>query len=336
MLLLIILTFFVFHISILILNKTKPDCQVSIKRHARGILIGYFIAIIYVTITMFNVEINPFEIYPIEVPIPIATPITVPELQWKTFLAPDGSAIREATLSIDPLGPAAYHISAPSSLRLGESSYVQLKVMLHSASQHLPTPTQTQPRRFHEGETKLYPYMVAELTGVNFRISPEGRRLLTVTHEHPVAVWSWTIAPEQAGPQSLVLSISVPVEVPGRSDSSHQLTDTELQIAVTQAETSMMPTTMPTTTVIPTPRPATEMVIDNLIASPVELAVGSMVLLGSVFGTLAVIANGRRTQRIEELKLQLEREKLELQREEELERQRTRLESARWWQFWRW
>ncbi len=182
------------------------------------------------------------------------TPIEIAMLNTYDEVQADGTIKNIAELSMDVLDVGTLELTAPLTLTLNESNIVQLIIIPNSALVDLPkvaiSPLSASGPdnafKFSD-QIQIYPIMIAELTGLNFKIFPEGEIWRTVASSQEVE-WIWGVIPTSPGRQILVVKVSIPVIVDQKKDAPNVLKDIPIFVEV-------MPPPIPTSTLVPTDTP---------------------------------------------------------------------------------
>lgn len=185
-------------------------------------------------------------------------PVEMIVFNIKSQVQANGTVKYTAQLSLDPLEYGDLQLTTPLKINLGESRIVRLVISPDSALSDLPrVPILSSDAPDYSFEynnrIKIYPVMIAELSGINFRVNPNGPLERTVTSILPVE-WLWSVTPTEAGKQSLLLNISIPIVIDQTTKeiSVQPLQNIPIQVFV---EVTATPTLTPPPTLTPTPTP---------------------------------------------------------------------------------
>lgn len=210
----------------------------------------------------------------------------------------DGTVKKTADLSITPLGLGSVQLTSPSTIRLGESSFVRLTITPDSALAELPqvtvsTASENDPGYVLEFNDRLqvYPIMVAELEGANFDIVSDGHSQKVVTSAMPVE-WIWSVTPKSGGEQTLILEIYVPVFIDQRFEifSPHSLKNIPIEIQV-EVTATPNPSEIPQ----PTQLPAITRIGEQLVQNASSILVAVIALIGVLTGAYVNYLNSRKS-----------------------------------------
>lgn len=211
-------------------------------------------------------------------------------LNIKSEIQSDGSIVKSAEISIDPMGIGSISITSPSQITMGESKIIKLQIIPSSVvtdqiEDESTNQSQTNNEEYIEinDELQIYPVMKAELNGINFQIISDENSEKPIVSTLPVE-WIWSITPTSIGNQTLIITISVPIiiDVQQNLTSAQIIKNISLQIEV--IEENIQPTNTPISTIS---RIKTNIVDDfsTIIAAVIGL-IG--VLLGLIFSKKAI------------------------------------------------
>ena len=228
-----------------------------------------------------------------------ASPVEIAVLNVKSETQPDGTIKNTASLSISPLGLGTLNLSSPSTIKLGESSIIQLSITPDSVLANLPkvtAPTVSANTSDYVLEfsdrLQIYPVMIAELKGVNFEIESDNHPEKPVTSSMPVE-WIWNVTPLSAGKQTLILAISVPVIIDQNRDvvSAQTLKNIPIEIQV-----EVTPTPKPIPTFTPTPLPLIVRIGEKLVENVSSIIVAIIGLIGVLAGAYVAYLNAKKSK----------------------------------------
>lgn len=234
-------------------------------------------------------------------------------LKKQSNIQPDGSIVNSTYLNAGDIGEGELEITSPNQLEIGRSKFVRLSIIpdqrlsdfiassdkmgviqsttgMSSASVEninaFPIADSTQVTM--ASRVRIYPIMTAELSGANFDIAPAGPQTKAIV-SNMESMWSWVIASEHLGPQSLVLRVSIPIYADGLpQDVSIDVQDVGLQVNVISVPTpvvisSGLPNAIPATEIAPTPQipiaSGSESTPGADAGVPVPLLAGSLLLI---------------------------------------------------------
>jgi hypothetical protein len=196
----------------------------------------------------------------------------------------------------------------------------------------------------------VYPVMVAELNGAGFEIRPDGPQRQAVVSGQ-TARWSWSIWTQWTGSHDLVLSISTEIPLDGEgAEDRLALGSIPIAVNVVRAPTGVAPseamsapasapesTAAPEAaayppTVTPQPFPSSPSATEPTIA----WGTAGFLMVTSV-AVLALLSVRKYNSRESAVSILEQRLSLELDQETraEIRQEIARLQSARWWQFWK-
>ncbi len=166
-------------------------------------------------------------------PIPLPTPTLAPSSIGLTISSvdskaeADGTVKKTADLSIASLVIGGLQWTYPQAVKLGDSIAIRLSISPSPALTNLPKVAAAPSFTITAGASdyflavnnsmKLRPRMTADLQAVNFYVAPDDRPEKPIVSSIP-AEWTWNATPKQAGSQTLILQVSIPVYLDNSSD----------------------------------------------------------------------------------------------------------------------
>lgn len=218
----------------------------------------------------------------------------------------DGTLKRTATLSISPLGLGSLQLTHPTIIHQGESSIIRLTItpdtVLENLSKNEPSMTFSDSNDYVlrvNDRVQIFPVMIAELRGDNFKIKSDNHPEKPVTSSMPVE-WIWTVTPLSSGEQVLILEISIPVII----DKAHEITSVhtfkniliDLQVEMESTPIppkTIQPTPIPLSTITPTPLPLITQIKQNLVKD-VAVIIAAIIdyvssFIGVIFALIGVL-----------------------------------------------
>ncbi|MBI3913347.1 MAG: hypothetical protein HY327_04070 [Chloroflexi bacterium] len=195
----------------------------------------------------------------------------------KNEITAQGNRVTGDILTDEKLGVGQMGVDYPVTMQLGESRSIVLKIAPSAQLTSLrtaPAPGKTTdlPDLVFRLSSKvdIYPVMFAELRAVNFDFSPKGvqRRLIQQNQE---MVWSWNIASQAPGAQSLSLELSIPIIVGGNASELSVLQNLPFAINV----------------LAPPPLSLTDQILKSLADNAGAILVALIGLFGTVIGLRA-------------------------------------------------